>query len=35
VHTIYKKYFSPEELVEEMGGAEVLYSTKWFLAAAI
>jgi ubiquinone/menaquinone biosynthesis C-methylase UbiE len=35
VHTIYKKYFTPEELVEEMGGAEVLYSTKWFLAAGI
>jgi ubiquinone/menaquinone biosynthesis C-methylase UbiE len=35
VHTIYKKYFTPEELVEEMGGAEVLYSTNWFLAAAI
>ncbi|MGH2808055.1 MAG: class I SAM-dependent methyltransferase [Actinomycetota bacterium] len=35
VHTIYKKYFRPEELVEEMGGAEVLYSTEWFLAAAI
>lgn len=35
VHRIYKKYFKPHELVEEMGGAEVLYSTKWFLAAAI
>jgi demethylmenaquinone methyltransferase/2-methoxy-6-polyprenyl-1,4-benzoquinol methylase len=35
VYTIYKKYFTPEELVEEMGGAEVLYSTEWFLAAAI
>jgi ubiquinone/menaquinone biosynthesis C-methylase UbiE len=35
VHSIYKKYFTPDELVEEMGGAEVLYSTSWFLAAGI
>lgn len=30
---IYKKYFHPEELAEEMGGAEILLATKWFVAA--
>ena len=30
---IYKKYFRPEELAEEMGGAEILLATKWFVAA--
>ena len=30
--TIYKKYFRPEELVEEIGGGDILLSTSWFLA---
>ena len=30
--TIYKKYFRPEELVEEIGGGEILMSTSWYLA---
>ena len=30
--TIYKKYFRPEELVEEIGGGEIVLSTTWFLA---
>ena len=31
-YTIYKKYFRPEELVDEMGGGHILLSTTWFLA---
>lgn len=30
-YTIYKKYFRPEELVEEIGGGEILLNTSWFL----
>ena len=29
---IYKKYFEPEELIEEVGGGRILLSTSWFLA---
>ena len=29
---IYKKYFTPEELVAELGGGEVVLSTSWFVA---
>ena len=31
-YVIYKKYFRPEELVEELEGGRVLLSTSWFLA---
>ena len=31
-YTIYKKYFRPDELVDELGGGRVLLSTSWFLA---
>ena len=30
---IYKKYFRPDELMEEMGGGRVLLATEWFLVA--
>ena len=30
-YTIYKKYFRPEELLEEIGGGQILLSTKWYL----
>ena len=31
-YVIYKKYFRPDELLEEIGGGRVLLSTSWFLA---
>ena len=31
-YTIYKKYFHPTELVDEIGGGRILLSTTWFLA---
>ena len=31
-YVIYKKYFTPEELVAELGGGEVVLSTSWFVA---
>lgn len=31
-YVIYKKYFRPEELVEELEGGRVVLSTSWFLA---
>jgi hypothetical protein len=31
-YVIYKKYFRPEELVDELGGGRVVLSTSWFLA---
>ncbi len=29
---IYKRYFTPDELSEELGGGRVLYSSEWFVA---
>jgi demethylmenaquinone methyltransferase/2-methoxy-6-polyprenyl-1,4-benzoquinol methylase len=31
-YVIYKKYFRPEELVEEIGGGRIVFSTSWFVA---
>jgi demethylmenaquinone methyltransferase/2-methoxy-6-polyprenyl-1,4-benzoquinol methylase len=31
-HVIYKKYFRPEELVDELGGGRIVLSTSWFVA---
>jgi SAM-dependent methyltransferase len=31
-YTIFKKYFRPDELAEELGGGDILLSTSWFLA---
>jgi len=31
-YTIYKKYFRPDELLDELAGGHVLLSTPWFLA---
>jgi ubiquinone/menaquinone biosynthesis C-methylase UbiE len=30
--TVYKRYFGPEQLIEELGGGEVLLANRWFLA---
>jgi demethylmenaquinone methyltransferase/2-methoxy-6-polyprenyl-1,4-benzoquinol methylase len=29
--TVYKRYFTPEGLVAELGGGEVVYSGRWFV----
>lgn len=30
-HEVYKRYFDPEELAEELGGGRVLFSGEWFV----
>ena len=32
-HTVYKRYFTPEQLVAELGGGRVLHAGRWFVAA--
>jgi ubiquinone/menaquinone biosynthesis C-methylase UbiE len=31
---VYKRYFTPEELIEELGSGRVLYAGTWFVAVA-
>jgi ubiquinone/menaquinone biosynthesis C-methylase UbiE len=31
-HTVYKRYFTPDQLVAEWGGGQVLHSGRWFVA---
>lgn len=31
-HTIYKRYFTPTQLVEELSGGSVLHAGRWFVA---
>jgi ubiquinone/menaquinone biosynthesis C-methylase UbiE len=31
---VYKRYFTPDQLVEELGGGRVLHAGRWFLAVA-
>jgi ubiquinone/menaquinone biosynthesis C-methylase UbiE len=33
-HTVYKRFFAPDELAAELGGATVLHSGRWFVAVA-
>jgi len=33
-HTVYKRFFEPDELASEIGGAELLHGGRWFVAAA-
>jgi ubiquinone/menaquinone biosynthesis C-methylase UbiE len=33
-HYIYKRYFDPAELAEELGGGQVLFSGAWFVVVA-
>lgn len=30
--TVYKRYFEPDQLAEELGGGEVLLANRWFVA---
>ena len=31
-HTVYKRYFTPAQLRSELGGGNVLYAGRWFVA---
>ena len=31
---VYKRYFTPEELLSELGGGRVLHARRWFVAVA-
>jgi ubiquinone/menaquinone biosynthesis C-methylase UbiE len=31
-HTVYKRYFTPERLLAELGGGRVLHAGRWFVA---
>jgi demethylmenaquinone methyltransferase/2-methoxy-6-polyprenyl-1,4-benzoquinol methylase len=33
-HRVYKRWFTPERLVEELGGGEVLHAGRWLVAVA-
>jgi len=33
-HTVYKRYFTPEQLLAELGGGRVLHAGRWFVAVA-
>jgi ubiquinone/menaquinone biosynthesis C-methylase UbiE len=33
-HTVYKRFFVPEELAAELGGGRVLHAGRWFVAVA-
>jgi ubiquinone/menaquinone biosynthesis C-methylase UbiE len=31
-HSVYKRFFAPSELAEELGGGNVLHAGRWFVA---
>lgn len=31
-HVVYKRYFTPEQLISEIGGSAVLHAGRWFVA---
>ena len=33
-HTVYKRFFEPDELAAELGGGELLHSGRWFVVVA-
>jgi ubiquinone/menaquinone biosynthesis C-methylase UbiE len=33
-HTVYKRFFAPDELAEELGAGRVLHSGRWFVVVA-
>jgi ubiquinone/menaquinone biosynthesis C-methylase UbiE len=33
-HTVYKRFFQPDELAAELGGGTVLHAGRWFVAVA-
>jgi demethylmenaquinone methyltransferase/2-methoxy-6-polyprenyl-1,4-benzoquinol methylase len=30
-HSVYKRYFTPVQLIEELGGGRVLHAGQWFV----
>ena len=34
-HRVYKRYFTPEQLLSEAGGGHVLHSGYWFVAVLV
>jgi ubiquinone/menaquinone biosynthesis C-methylase UbiE len=32
---VYKRYFEPEQLVEELGGGRIVFAGRWFVAVAV
>jgi ubiquinone/menaquinone biosynthesis C-methylase UbiE len=32
-HVVYKRYFTPERLISELGAGRVLHAARWFVAA--
>jgi len=32
-HTVYKRFFEPDELADELGGGSVLHAGRWFVVA--
>jgi ubiquinone/menaquinone biosynthesis C-methylase UbiE len=32
--TVYKRFFTPDGLIDELGGGRVLYAGRWFVAVA-
>jgi ubiquinone/menaquinone biosynthesis C-methylase UbiE len=34
LHRVYKRYFDPDGLADELGGGEVLHGGRWFVAVA-
>jgi hypothetical protein len=33
-HSVYKRFFAPDELLAELGGGTVLHAGGWFVAVA-
>ena len=33
-HSVYKRFFEPDELLAELGGGKVLHAGRWFVAVA-
>jgi ubiquinone/menaquinone biosynthesis C-methylase UbiE len=33
-HSVYKRFFAPEELTAELGGGDLLHSGRWFVVVA-
>jgi ubiquinone/menaquinone biosynthesis C-methylase UbiE len=33
-HSVYKRFFEPEELVAELGGGSVLHAGRWFVVVS-
>jgi len=34
-HRVYKRYFTPQQLMDELGGGEVLFAGRWFVAVLV